>query len=168
MQNKPPQHAESLGIPLGEARDEFLLNYMENPNIVSDKGQRLQLELKAIHPDILIETDGSLRAGSTGYSPIEVKLPIMEGEEQMELVHSVYRVLNNYGMWVNQSAGLHVHIGKGDLSAPEIANLTKAHATYETAIDTLHHPSRQGNISSYARSRFRFDSRPKYYCRTFN
>ena len=147
------QNARNIAAQIGLTEDQselFILEFMDDPSVGSPKMIEFHQTLKSIHPDIVIVSDGSLRAGATGLSGIEVKMPIMQGEDQLSLVHEVYKVLQKYGYWTNQSAGLHVHIGKGDLTATEIANLAKSHAIYEESIDILHAPERRGDLNKYA------------------
>ena len=149
------QNARNIAKQMGLTEDQietFVLEFMDNPNVGSTKMIELHKRLHEIHPDILIEGDGSLQAGNSGKTGVEIKLPIMQGQDQLILVHQVYQLLAEYDYWTNQSAGLHVHIGKSDLTATEIANLAKAHAIYEEAIDTLHAPHRRGNLNVFGYS----------------
>jgi len=69
-------------------------------------------------------------------------------------VRMVMRGLRLAGATVNNSCGLHVHVGIGHLTVDQIRRLAKAYSRYEPALDKLLPRSRRGNRASYARSNF--------------
>ncbi len=64
----------------------------------------------------LTSVDESLYGDGGGYG-VEVKSPILVGQEGFEELQKVITLLNNEGYWVEEDCGLHVH-----LDSPEFIN----------------------------------------------
>ncbi len=81
-----------------------------------------------------VVTDGSLnsRTGSC-----EVVSPPLRGNDGLNEIRSVMKVLRDAGASVNVSCGMHIHIGVDSLSQTQQANLIKAHQRFQPAWDAL-------------------------------
>lgn len=95
-----------------------------------------------------IVTDSSIRGG---YG-LEVVSPILSGEEGLEQIKKVTKVLSELGCKVNRSTGLHVHHGARDLSQTEIKNVFKLYRENESLFDSLVAPSRRDSRNQYCQS----------------
>ena len=78
--------------------------------------------------------DGSLqsRTGSC-----EVVSPPLQGNDGLNEIRSVMKVLRDAGARVNVSCGMHIHIGVDSLTQQQQANLIKAHQRFQPAFDAL-------------------------------
>lgn len=90
--------------------------------------------------------------GSVGASGCEVVSPVLSGEAGIEAIEKVCRALVAAGATVNQSCGLHVHVGARDLDLGAWKRLVKTYAKFEDTIDLLVAPSRRGNRNHYCQS----------------
>ena len=81
-----------------------------------------------------VVTDGSLssRSGSC-----EVVSPPLRGNDGLNEIRSVMKVLRDAGARVNVSCGMHIHIGVDSLTQEQQANLIKAHQRFQPAWDAL-------------------------------
>ena len=91
-----------------------------------------------------IITDSSIQCDS-GEQDIEVKSPILKGLEGLEEVKKVVQAMQEYGVKVNSSTGLHVHHCARDLKPKAFTNLVKLYSFYEGVIDSMLPRSRRGN-----------------------
>src|SRR5262245_26549167 len=66
-----------------------------------------------------VVSDGSLSGGNG----MEIVSPPMTGEQSLDHIAIVCRVLNELGATVNRSCGLHVHVDAGNLQAPAMRKL---------------------------------------------
>ena len=105
--------------------------------------------------DIEIGTDDTVEPGYhpetdvyvDGY-PFEVSMPTsggLRGEEALKLFREFSDELQKMGAGVNDTAGLHVHIGKGNLTEDQLGNVLRAWAKYEWAVDELYGEWRRGD-----------------------
>lgn len=104
-------------------------------------------------PDWKAEHDGSIKGGDV---QVEVKTPILQGPSGLKQVAKFCGVFKKYAQ-VNESAGVHVHVGAGDFKDPNSTaeRLTMALLHYknvEDMFDSLTMAHRRGNASYYARS----------------
>lgn len=104
-------------------------------------------------PDWEAEHDGSIKGGDV---QVEVKTPILQGPSGLKQVMNFCGVFKKYAQ-VNESAGVHVHVGAGDFKDPNSTaeRLTMALLHYknvEDIFDSLTMAHRRGNASYYARS----------------
>lgn len=79
------------------------------------------------------KTDGSIVA-SSGREGVEVISPILKGANGLEQVLLVINELNARGFKVNNSTGLHVHVGGFDRDAATVGRITSIVANFEKAI----------------------------------
>ena len=91
-----------------------------------------------------IITDSSIQCDS-GEQDIEVKSPILKGLEGLEEVKKVVQAMQQFGVKVNSSTGLHVHHCARDLKPKAFTNLVKLYSFYEGVIDSMLPKSRRGN-----------------------
>lgn len=94
-----------------------------------------------------IVTDGSV-VGVGG----ELVAPPLSGEAGLREVADVLKAMNDAGVGVNRSCGLHVHADVSDLTAADMANVVVRYARFEVEIDRFMAPSRRGDSAHYARS----------------
>jgi hypothetical protein len=88
-----------------------------------------------VMPTWKVVHDGSLssRTGSC-----EVVSPILRGNEGLNEVRSVMKVLRDAGATVNVSCGMHIHIGVDNALTPQQqANVISAHQHWQPAFDSL-------------------------------
>lgn len=88
-----------------------------------------------VMPTWKVVHDGSLssRTGSC-----EVVSPILRGNEGLNEVRSVMKVLRDAGATVNVSCGMHIHIGVDNALTPQQqANVISAHQYWQPAFDSL-------------------------------
>lgn len=93
-----------------------------------------------VMPGWKIVTDGSLSTGGC-----EVVSPILSGDDGAEQVRKVCKVLNENGITVNRSCGLHVHVDARNLAFGQVRNVCKMFAKYEQQFDALLPESRRQN-----------------------
>ncbi len=84
--------------------------------------------------------DGSLSAGGR-----EVVSPILRGEEGIATLTKVMDLLKSNGHTVNDSCGLHCHIGARDLSIAQLRNVAHRFLAAEAHFDSIVPPSRRNN-----------------------
>lgn len=86
----------------------------------------------------------------------EVVSPILSGVKGLREVRKVCRALSEAGAWVNDTCGLHVHVGatKGDhkLTPNEVATLITRYAQHEKMIDRFVHPDRREDRGEFCQS----------------
>tara|TARA_B100000519_G_scaffold200112_1_gene212617 strand:+ start:6188 stop:7228 length:1041 start_codon:yes stop_codon:yes gene_type:complete len=87
-----------------------------------------------------IVSDASLR----GRNPGELVSPILRGQEGLEALRKVCRVLNELDVAVNRSCGLHVHLDGRDLTTEQVIKVYDRYATYQAQIDRVMPRSRRG------------------------
>lgn len=97
-----------------------------------------------------LTTDVSL--SRNGY---ELVSPILRGDDGLEQIRTVCKVLNEFGCTVNRSCGLHVHHDMNNAQFHEWKNAAILYVKYEEQIDKLMAPSRRGNGAQYVRSTHR-------------
>lgn len=86
--------------------------------------------------------DGSVR----GDHPIECVSPVLSGAKGKKGLKVCCDTLTAAGASVNQSCGLHVHIGAADLTDKQYANVFANYAYLESLIDSFMAPSRRNNF----------------------
>lgn len=92
--------------------------------------------------------DASLHGNDT----FELVSPILQGQNGLDQIETVCRVLKTLNAKVNKSCGLHVHHGAADLSIKGWKDLCRLYAKHELALDTVMAPSRRGNSNHMLRS----------------
>ena len=95
-----------------------------------------------------IVSDGSV----TGPNAFELVSPVLRGYEGLEDLARACRALNACGAQVNNSCGLHVHLGAQDLTVENMKNLVRNYLVLETSIDSVMPANRRGSANTYCRS----------------
>lgn len=103
-----------------------------------------------------VVTDASIQGG-TG---LEVVSPILKGQEGIDEVKKVMKILSDLGCRVNKSTGMHVHIGANDLSGEQLHNVFNFYRNNEMYFDELVAYSRRNNNNSYCRSLRDYNNEP--------
>lgn len=99
-----------------------------------------------------LTTDGSIRTRGRGNRyerGVELVSPILQGEEGIETISRVCKVLNDNDLRVNATCGLHVHVGAKNRPVSWIQNIMRMYHEHEIAIDTMVAPSRRASVSDY-------------------
>lgn len=78
--------------------------------------------------------DGSL---SSRNGSCEVVSPPLQGNDGLNEIRSVMKVLRDAGANVNVSCGMHIHIGVDSLTQTQQANIIRAHQRFQPAWDAL-------------------------------
>lgn len=92
-------------------------------------------------------TDGSVRGMA---DPIECVSPVLSGVDGKRALKTACTTLNTAGANVNQTCGLHVHVGAAKLTAKQYCNVFVNYAYLEAVIDTFMAPSRRADNAYYA------------------
>lgn len=87
-------------------------------------------------------TDSSIRQMNYDHA-IELISPPLSGVSGLESIQNVCRAINNIGVDVNRTCGLHVHVDADGLEARNIRNVVTAWMRYEPIIDTFLPSSRR-------------------------
>lgn len=83
---------------------------------------------------------------------VEVVSPILTGAKGLKEIRRACAALEKAGGYVNDSCGLHVHVGAKDLTVAEVLTLCKRYTAYESFIDSVVHPSRRADANRYCHS----------------
>jgi len=100
--------------------------------------------------DTSINEPSARRAGYEGFEGIEITSPIMWAtEESFQYVNRVFRALTGkFRLRINQTTGLHVHVGRGtkrNFSQQELRYFGAMIWSAEHVLDTLQPPERRSN-----------------------
>jgi len=99
-----------------------------------------------------IGDDGSIR----GRDSVEIRSPILRGESGLKEIEKVCAILNDIGAKVNNSCGLHVHVGiknsKRKFSVDQIIKLMEVYEDNSKNTDRWLRRARRTGHSTYARS----------------
>lgn len=101
------------------------------------------------HDYFKFTTDSSLRGMD---DPIECVSPVLTGANGKNALKNAVKTLNVAGANVNQTCGLHVHVGAAKLTAQQYCNVFVNYAYLEAVIDTFMAPSRRSDNAIFARS----------------
>lgn len=93
-----------------------------------------------------VKYDGSLSSGGS-----EVVSPVLSGEEGIEAIRAVTRILRTTGCRINRTCGLHVHHGIRDLTVDAVKRAARAWSGNQGLIDGLVSESRRNGNNSYCR-----------------
>jgi len=104
-----------------------------------------------------IVSDASLNGGD---NMMELVSPILEGSDGLSTIKRVCKVVNQLGVTVNNSCGLHVHVDARGSSVLNVANLLRLWAKYEAASFDCLAPSRRN--SRWAKTIFNGDLSESY------
>lgn len=94
-------------------------------------------------------SDGSVRGMA---DPIECVSPVLAGVNGKNALKNAIFTLNSAGANVNQTCGLHVHIGATKLTPKQYCNVFVNYAYLEAVIDSFMPPSRRANNAYYAQT----------------
>jgi len=101
----------------------------------------------------IIGSDSSVR----GVNPMEIKSPILKGMEGIKTLRKVCRLLTGLGIQVNETTGLHVHVGvkgaegKYAYKATTAVELLKLWTKNEKQIEALIHKSRRQSRNGFCK-----------------
>ena len=97
-----------------------------------------------------IKTDGSLSGTSEHRHGLELVSPIMKTEDDVRDFYTILNAMNEIGVSVNRSCGLHVHIGMDGVSNNSIHTILERYSQFESNIDQMMPRSRRDDNASYA------------------
>ena len=100
-----------------------------------------------------IKTDSSVNS-RRGFG-LELVSPILNGNQDMEILKIFLKILNELHCDVNRTCGLHVHVGVRDWGVKQFKNLAKRYVKFVTAIDTVMPISRRRSNNQYCLSNVR-------------
>jgi len=93
--------------------------------------------------------DGSIE----GTNPIEIKSPILRGTKGLKEIQRLTYHLNKLGVKVNQSCGLHVHVGITNadkkFATEEVVAILKRYLAHQEQIDKFLARSRRGDTNQF-------------------
>ena len=78
--------------------------------------------------------DGSLNSRS---GSCEVVSPVLRGNAGLDEIRTVMAILRTAGARINQSCGMHIHIGVDSLTTAQQANIIRLHQVWQPAFDSL-------------------------------
>ena len=82
----------------------------------------------------------------------ELISPVYQGEADIRNVDSILRDLEQFDPYINETAGLHVHVGSEGLTSENYINLLGNYLQREPVIDMVHDVQRRGRGSEFAES----------------
>lgn len=91
-----------------------------------------------------VKYDGSLPGGGA-----EIVSPVLSGDNGLEQVRTVCRVLRQQGCSVSRACGLHVHHEIRDVTIDQVKALARLWSGNQDVIDGLVAPSRRGGRNTY-------------------
>lgn len=94
------------------------------------------------HSYFKFTTDGSVRGMA---DPIECVSPVLAGNDGKKMLKNACKTLNTANAKVNQTCGLHVHIGAAKLTEKQYCNVFVNYMYLEAVIDTFMARSRRNN-----------------------
>lgn len=100
--------------------------------------------------------DGSIQARN-GFELVSP--PLEYNAENLEVVRKVCNLLNDFGVDVNKSCGLHVHFDARSMSVKHLCNVYNRYRKFEAGIDSFMPTSRRASNNSYCKSLYA-DLRP--------
>ncbi|MBL7997464.1 MAG: amidoligase family protein [Candidatus Kapabacteria bacterium] len=95
-----------------------------------------------------VVSDNSL----SGDNPFELVSPPLVGQEGLNQLQIVCRVLNDMGAMVNKSCGLHIHFDANGFDLNTWKNLYLNYAELEESLDSILPASRRANTNNYCKS----------------
>lgn len=98
--------------------------------------------------------DASVNRAGTGCTRggNEIVSPVLQGEEGLEELKLVVKVIKEVGGKVDKTCGIHVHHDASDLDLNGIKNVARLYTKYELIFDSLVPESRRKNNNRYCRS----------------
>jgi hypothetical protein len=96
-----------------------------------------------------VKSDCSIEAPA-GHGSCEIVSPVLSGKDGLRQLKKVCQALVDVGVFVNQSCGLHIHIGASDLTGNELFSVIQRYARWEGEFDKMMHHTRRGRGNGYA------------------
>jgi hypothetical protein len=101
-----------------------------------------------------LHSDNSIRdprasANGTSTRTCEVVSPVLSGTDGLKQIRKVVTALKKYGAYVNESCGLHVHVGAQDLDAQDAKAICSRYKKYQPTIDKFFIANRREGRNSY-------------------
>ncbi|MEI7510490.1 MAG: amidoligase family protein [Flavobacterium sp.] len=106
-----------------------------------------------------VVSDGSLKANrrgkGAGWTPVEVVThTYLLGSQAEREINKLCAALKEVGAYVNETCGLHVHVGARAMTTAQIGKLCALYALYEPQIDSFMMPERRASRNHYCKSLF--------------
>lgn len=101
------------------------------------------------HSYFKFTTDGSVSGMA---DPIECVSPVLAGNDGKRMLKNACKTLNASNAKVNNTCGLHVHIGASKLTEKQYCNVFVNYMYLEALIDTFMAPSRRADNAYYAQT----------------
>lgn len=101
-------------------------------------------------------TDGSLSSRRGGTA--EVVSPVLNGNDGLTEIRTVAKLLREGGARVNESCGMHIHIGVDQLTNADQVRIMKAYANWQWAFTALVKERRVNGSWSRLRNRAQWDA----------
>jgi hypothetical protein len=115
-------------------------------------------------PHFKLTRDSSIN----GNDAVECVTPILKNMSGIDRLERVCNALQGSGARINESCGLHVHIGLQDMTFENYRNIFVNYWRLESAIDALMPPPRRGNASFFCKSLRRVGVEKIAICKGFN
>jgi hypothetical protein len=112
----------------------------------------IQIEIEGYNhgtrPHWKLVSDSSIRGENT----FELVSPILKGQQGLNELQKVCKVLKQKNAKINSSCGLHIHFDANDFDLNNWKNIYRNYITFEPIIDSFMPKSRQGNNNQYCKS----------------
>jgi hypothetical protein len=122
-----------------------------SPNVARDENWNRAARGQYDEHCWVIGGDGSIR----GAHPMEIKSPILKGQDGLKTLRKVIRLLKKVGCQVNSSTGLHVHVGVKNAPAEHrhtpatVLEVLKRYDTHLSTIEGFIHANRRGTANQF-------------------
>ena len=94
-----------------------------------------------------IVSDSTIRTTTSHPHQAEIVSPILKGQDGLNKLEKVLSAMNEVGVTVNKSCGIHVHHDALMLNTEQMIKLSQFYAFYETVLDGLQPMSRRARNS---------------------
>lgn len=94
-----------------------------------------------------IVSDATIRTTNSCPNQAEIVSPILKGEAGLQELEKMLTALNEVGVIVNKSCGIHVHHDANMLNTEQMIKLSQFYTFYETILDSLQPMSRRAHNS---------------------
>jgi len=92
-------------------------------------------------------SDATIRTTSSHPHQAEIVSPILKGQDGLDKLEKVLQAINEIGVTVNKSCGIHVHHDARMLNTEQMIKLSQFYTYYETILDSLQPMSRRASNS---------------------
>lgn len=152
-----------LDVPLQQANFEFTFNHKFGVEIESYGVEKPRLILELRRVGIQVQDSGYTHnttnhwkivsdSSISGLDTFELVSPILYGEDGLNQIIKVSKVLKQLNAKINKSCGLHIHFDASGFDFKTWKNLIYNYAKLELEIDSFMPESRRRNNSSYCKS----------------